>query len=191
MAVKKSLVILLHEIYGVNNHMKYYEEIFCDAGFDVLIPNLLGRNPFDYNHEKEAYTHFMAEVGFEKSEWMVDQIIREQKLVYKNIYIVGFSIGATLAWLCSEKSVNGVIAYYGSRIRQYVHINPTIPTAVYIAKQEKSFDARKTFEQLHTKKQVYARLIEGHHGFMNPFDKNFDRKKATELINESLTFLHR
>lgn len=44
----KPLVILVHEIYGVNSHMKKMGRLIKMAGYDVLTPNLLG--------EDEVYT---------------------------------------------------------------------------------------------------------------------------------------
>ena len=44
----KPLVILVHEIYGVNSHMKKMGRLIEMAGYDVLTPNLLG--------EDEVYT---------------------------------------------------------------------------------------------------------------------------------------
>ncbi|KOO48453.1 dienelactone hydrolase family protein [Viridibacillus arvi] len=189
MTIKKPLIILLHEIYGVNDHMEYYKAIFNEAGFDVMVPNLLDRKPFNYSEEVEAYTYFMKEVGFEKAQLIVDQIINEQKQVYENIYIVGFSIGATLAWLCSEKSVSAVFAFYGSRIRQYLHISPKVPTVVYFVEKEKSFNPQIILEQLQQKNQVYTHLVNKSHGYMNPFDKKFDKLAADETTNEIVRWI--
>ncbi|MEK4762369.1 dienelactone hydrolase family protein [Viridibacillus sp. FSL E2-0187] len=189
MTIKKPLVILLHEIYGVNDHMEYYKSVFNDAEFDVIVPNLLDRKPFHYSKEAEAYTYFMLEVGFEKAQLIVEQIINEQKQFYEDIYLVGFSIGATLAWLCSEKSVSAIFAFYGSRIRQYLHINPKVPTVVYFAKNEESFNPQIILEQLQQKDQVYTHLVNKSHGYMNPFDKKYDKLAADETTNEIVRWI--
>ena len=44
----------------------------------------------------------MNDIGFEKGFAQVQNLLLELKDTYKEIHIVGFSIGATIAWLCSE-----------------------------------------------------------------------------------------
>ncbi|MGE7918932.1 dienelactone hydrolase family protein [Viridibacillus sp. NPDC093762] len=109
--------------------------------------------------------------------------------MYEDIYIVGFSIDATLAWLCSEKSVSAVFVFYGSRIRQYLHIRPKVPTVVYFAEKEISFNPQIILVQLQQKNQVYTHLVNKSHGYMNPFDKNFDKLAADKSTNEIFTWI--
>jgi len=56
-------------------------------------------------------------VGFIMGSNRVKEIISQNKKNYKRIYVLGYSVGATIAWLCSGDDilVNGVIAFYGSR----------------------------------------------------------------------------
>ena len=64
---KKSdtVIIVIHEIYGLNQHMQGYCELLSKQGFDVICPDLLERGmPFDYSQEDDAYRHFMGNVGF-------------------------------------------------------------------------------------------------------------------------------
>ncbi|MDN4074088.1 dienelactone hydrolase family protein [Fictibacillus terranigra] len=50
------LIIVVHEIYGLNQHMIEVCECFSQQEFDVISPNLLGREtPFHYSEENLAY----------------------------------------------------------------------------------------------------------------------------------------
>lgn len=81
-------VILLHEIYGINLHVKYYANALYQKG-------------------------------------------------YSHIRIIGFSIGATIAWFCSNNSsVHKVVGFYGSRIRQYTDVVPNAETILIFGEQE-------------------------------------------------------
>ncbi|MFJ8235529.1 dienelactone hydrolase family protein [Ureibacillus sp. NPDC094379] len=49
---KKSnkLIIGVHEIYGINQHMVEFCELLSDQNFDVICPNLLEREiPYNYS----------------------------------------------------------------------------------------------------------------------------------------------
>lgn len=60
-------MILIHEIYGINDHMKSMIHYFDTAGFEVYCPHLLGQaKHFPYVRENEAYDYFMNKVGFDK-----------------------------------------------------------------------------------------------------------------------------
>lgn len=94
----KKLIILLHEIYGLNEHIRQYAEHFFHSGCDVLCPNFIHmENAFDYSDEKAAYQHFMEQAGFKKAYEEVSSLIKQERYWYDEIHIIGFSIGATVA----------------------------------------------------------------------------------------------
>jgi dienelactone hydrolase len=71
--------------------------------------------PFDYSQEEDAYFNFMENIGFTNALVIIKSLLSEIKDGYKNIFVAGFSAGATVAWLCSEERlVDGIIGYYGS-----------------------------------------------------------------------------
>ena len=45
----------------------------------------------------------MDYIGFEKAHKQVVALINELSKKYKEIHVIGFSIGATIAWLCSDQ----------------------------------------------------------------------------------------
>lgn len=98
-----SVIIVLHEIYGINPHMLKVCESFKMSGFDVICPNLLNLSEaFDYDHEEAAYKYFMKNVGFDLASKKVRDLIIQVKLKYKHVFLLGFSIGATIASRCSK-----------------------------------------------------------------------------------------
>jgi len=48
---KRSLIIIVHEIYGINDHINYYKDFLTTEGFDVQIPDLLNNVSFSYEEE--------------------------------------------------------------------------------------------------------------------------------------------
>lgn len=185
----KALVIILHEIYGINDHINFFSDVIIKEGFDVLSPNLLQRESYSYDQEDKAYHYFMNEVGFDKSLDKVIQIINFNREKYDQIFIIGFSIGATLAWMSSEYGVDGIIGYYGSRIRNYIEIEPQCPTLLYFPRYEKSFNVLDLERHLKSKKKTAVEIVEAEHGFMNPFYKTYNLEEYTKCIKNSIDFL--
>lgn len=170
----KKLIILLHEIYGLNNHIRQYADHFFCSGYDVLCPDFTHTGKaFDYVDEKTAYQHFMEQIGFVKAYEEVSALIKQERYSYEEIHIIGFSIGATVAWLCSSmEEVTSVSGYYGSRIRDALHVNPICPVLLIFGKQEKSFDVKQLAEKL-TAKDVFIYILEGSHGFADPYSETY------------------
>ena len=162
-------------------------EKFSMKGYDVICPNLIGLpKPFNYDSQEEAYQHFMNNIGFDSAVQQIKQAIMQAKNQYKFIYLLGYSVGATIAWLCSgEKDMcNGIIGYYGSRIRDYKNITPKCPVLLIFPTEENSFNVEELVSFL-GKRNINAYMLNGKHGFSNPFSKNYctqSFEKAEKLV---------
>ncbi|MFF5994701.1 dienelactone hydrolase family protein [Lysinibacillus sp. KU-BSD001] len=176
-------VVLLHEIYGLNAHMQHYANEFIAFGYDVYCPNFLQvKQPFSYEEEQMAYAHFMNQVGFAQGFAEVEKLIIQLKDTYKEIHIVGFSIGATIAWLCSELTgVTSVVGYYGSRIRNYLAISPLCPVLLIYGESEQSFNVKTLVAQLITK-NIQVQTCEGHHGFADRYSPHFNEQSSVQAL---------
>jgi len=186
---RKSLIIILHEIYGLNDHIKSFSEVISNEGFDVISPNLLNREPFPYDQEDKAYNYFMNEVGFDKAFDEVMKIVNGSKTKYGQIFIIGFSIGATIAWMCSRSKVDGIVGFYGSRIRNYVEIEPQCPTLLFFPIYEKSFNVTVLQKQLESKERVDVHIVEAEHGFMNPYYRTYQSDEYSACLKKCADFI--
>ena len=186
-----SVVIVLHEIYGINAHIQTVCERLFTKGYKIICPNLIGLNhPFNYDSEEEAYHHFMNNIGFDSAVQQVKQVIAGAKKEYKHVYLLGYSVGATIAWLCSdeENSCDAIIGYYGSRIRDYSSINPKCPVLLIFPTEEKAFNVQKLVNSLE-KKNICVYMLDRKHGFSDPFSKNYclqSFEKGEELVDKFL-----
>jgi len=190
---KESAIIVLHEIYGINPHIKLICEHYLAAGYDVFCPNFVEpRGYFDYSREGEAYQYFVKNIGFPSMVQQVNKILMKSRTDYRNVFLLGFSAGATTAWICSEteNAVDRVICYYGSRIRDYQNITPKCPILLIFAEEEKAFDVSELTCTLGQKQFVDVHVLNGKHGFSDPFSKHFNeqlQQKAQKLVDEFIT----
>ncbi|GIN89782.1 hypothetical protein J6TS1_37940 [Siminovitchia terrae] len=187
-----TLIIVVHEIYGINDHMKWFCEMLSQESLDVICPNLYKQGiSFDYAQEAEAYRYFMDHVGFMYAFNKVKDAFREMKAEYNRIFIVGFSVGATIAWLCSqEKGLNGIVGYYGSRIRDYKQISPTCPTLLFFPEQEHSFNVSELIVYLQ-EKYIEIHTVKGEHGFSDPFSPVFNKQSAQLTFDRMSGFINK
>lgn len=181
-------MIVLHEIYGVNEFIKSQCRKLKTDGFDVFCPNLINKSPFAYGETQEAYAFFMKNVGFNVYK-RINCLVSRLKENYDDVFILGFSVGATIAWRCCENSLcSGLVACYGSRIRDYTGLNPVCPTLLLISK-ENFFDVREMICQLQNKKQVTIAEYDAPHGFLDFDSEYYDARQAKNAENHIARFL--
>lgn len=173
----KIAVIILHEIYGVNQFIEDICSEYNTQGFDVFCPNMIHRGFFAYSEAPEAYKFFTKNVGFDYFK-NIQLLASQLKLIYEKIFIIGFSVGATIAWRCCESDTcDGIICCYGSRIRDYVSIQPSCPTLLLFAEEDK-FHVSNLIKQLVEKPNVEVYKLKAGHGFMDQHSNYFNREQA-------------
>lgn len=193
MGRKESAVIILHEIYGINPHIECVCRHYQEAGYDVLCPNFVtSEDYFDYSRAEEAYQYFVDHIGFSSVTEEFIKICTKARRDYKQIFLLGFSVGATAAWICSglESTVDGVICYYGSRIRDFQFIEPKCPVLLIWAKDEESFNVAELTNALREKDFVSIHILNGKHGFSDPFCKNSNellQRTAQHLVDKFMS----
>lgn len=176
------VIIVLHEIYGINQHIESICKRFSMDGYDIICPNLININqPFSYDQQEEAYEYFFNNIGIESALRQVRETIIRAKKQYSYVFVLGYSIGATIAWLCSgeDNMCEGMIGYYGSRIRDYMNITPQCPAILIFPDEEKSFDVKELVDSLKVR-NINAHIFNGKHGFSDPFSKNYCESSAEE-----------
>ncbi|MFB0637309.1 dienelactone hydrolase family protein [Bacillus rugosus] len=174
---QKPLVILAHEIYGVNSHMKKIARLIKMAGYDVVTPNLLGDGEvYTLQEAKTAYEQFTRHERLKIGEIIIQNLIRQN--AGRRIFVIGFSAGATIAWKCSRMpEVSGAVCYYGSRIRDSLDHIPACPVLLFFPSYEPSFDVALLIKKLREKQHPHLTIyqFDALHGFANPDSVYFDR----------------
>lgn len=158
-------------------------------GFDIYIPAQFPHHtPFRYEQQEEAYRHFSANVGFDPA--VVTTLLHDLRTQYETLIVVGYSVGATLAWLSAASGLcDGVICYYGSRIRQYLHLAPLCPALVIIARYEPAFDPFAMRQALEKRPWVRCKMYDARHGFCDADSATFDAALSHQVMDDVSAFI--
>jgi carboxymethylenebutenolidase len=123
-------VVLIHEIFGLNNSMRATADRFAEAGFLTICPNLTWRQ--GNAEELEPGTEEALEEGRRRmaeltDDQMLDDIkaavlhLREMEECNGRVATVGYCMGGRLAWLMGCRSdTQANVAYYGTRIERHL-----------------------------------------------------------------------
>jgi len=181
-------VILLHEIYGVNDHIRDVAAALRKRGFAVHTPDLLGK-VYGYDEEAAAYEHFM-EVGFAAATGQVAELAAGLADRHERVFLVGYSAGATVAWLASGRGLfAGAVGYYGSRIRDYPDVVPACPVLLLFPSHEDTFSVPDLAGRLAAKERVRVHILPGRHGFADRRSPRYDAAAAAEADALTAAFL--
>ena len=157
----RATVLLLHEIYGITENLRYLAALLEQQGYRVLLPSFYPENHF-FADEQQAYAYFLQHVDIETASVDLQHII--SRLSPAPVILIGFSIGATLAWLQAQNPhIQGVVAIYGSRIRHYTCLTPSVPCRLFFC-HEKHFDVQHTMQLLAQSPLTQCSWIHGEHG---------------------------
>lgn len=170
-------VMLLPEIYGKNRFIAEVEAGLQARGFAVYTPDYYQGRVYDYLEAESAYAAFYRQVGLDfcrEVSWLVNRLSHQ----HEEVYLLGFSVGASLAWRCSENpNCAGVVACYGSRIRDYLEVVPRCPTLLLFA-EEDSFDVPAAVNVLKQKPNVTVETCPARHGFLDCHSPCYDPVQA-------------
>ncbi|UYX54123.1 dienelactone hydrolase family protein [Bacillus thuringiensis] len=190
---KKLALVSVHEIYGVNDHMHHVIDRFTSSHIDVFCPNLLQlQQAFHYSNEEKAYQHFMNHIGFDDGKEQIEDLITTLSNSYTHIGLLGFSAGATIAWLCSTNSkIDFIIGCYGSRIRDYVHVKPSCATLLIFPEKETNFSVFSLMKTLQQQDNPLLEIkqLQGEHGFLNPYTEKYNKESTTQVYKIIDSFL--
>ena len=164
-------IVLIQEIFGVNNHIKTVAEKFSSNGYLVGAPSLfdrvqpdiqLGYSTEDVIRGKELKDN----LGNEKP--LID-IIATLNIVRSagRVAVVGYCWGGTLAWLsaCHVDGFNAAISYYGAGIGELLSIEPRCPSIFHFGEQDHAIPVAEvnSLRQTHPECPIY--LYPTDHGF--------------------------
>ncbi|WP_299727827.1 hypothetical protein [uncultured Endozoicomonas sp.] len=147
-------------------------------------------DPYDsvkpgFSSESEAYEAFTQSVGMDRYAALVAKTVSRYT---KPLTLIGFSAGASAIWITSDHpaipSGSTAICFYGSQIRHWEQINPTIPTHLIFPEHEKHFDVALLMDSLSQKEKVTVEQVPYLHGFMNKQSMQFNHKGYHAFIQQ-------
>lgn len=183
-------IVLLHEIYGINQFMRDLCEEYHAWGCDIYCPNLLKTDlVYAYEQEQDAYANFIKNIGFDIVA-EVNELVERLSKEYAQVFLIGFSVGATLVWrAASDAKCSGAVCFYGSRIRDYCDLKPGCPTLLIMADQDKSYPVLQIDKDLKAIPNSILKVLNGQHGFCDPYARAYHSISAKEAKHLSYDFI--
>jgi carboxymethylenebutenolidase len=185
-------VVVIQEIFGVNDVMRSITDGFAEAGYMALCPDIFWRQEpgiqlSDQTEEEwarafELFNGFDLEKGVQDLDSTIETL-RAMDGCSDKVGAVGFCLGGRLAYLTATRTkADAAVGYYGVMLTE--HLNETInaPLVLHMASEdefcpkEQQAEIRAALEG-NDKATVY--VYEGQdHAFARVGGKHFDQASA-------------
>ena len=130
-------LVVIQEIFGVNDHIKRVADGFADDGYHVLSPAIFdrGERGVDIGYDKadiDKGIALRAKIPLEATLLDIAASIAALKDAGK-VAIVGYCYGGSLAWLGATRlpGLSAAIGYYGGLIADHVGEKPRCPIMLH------------------------------------------------------------
>ena len=199
---KKGAIVLIQEIFGVNNHIKSIGEKFAKNGYLVWIPEIyhrVGKN-INLNYSNKDISlgkKYKEQAGWDLTTMDIISCIANLKVDH-NVATIGFCYGGSLSWksACLAYGLDAAICFYGSQIPDFLNKEPKCPTLIHLGEKDLSIDknAQKKIIEFSKKCEFDIDIHlynNADHGFFCDQRDSYN-KEATELsYNRTLEFLEK
>ena len=165
-------VILIHEWWGINQHIRDIARRYADAGYNCVAPDLFrGRVAKD----KEEAAALMQALAIEDGIETIRAAIDAAKKIYgfDSFAITGYCMGGTFALraACEIPELKAAAPFYGDIPEEKVLKNLTVPTLFIAGKRDAWINPQK-LNELREAAQKYSLPVEtvsydADHAFFN------------------------
>lgn len=194
---RKGGVIVIQEIFGLDNYVHEDVERWAKAGFEAVAPSMYDRiQPgFVTEHGDEGIAAARQIVMQAKPEdAMADIAACIDYLAPRGpVFIVGYCYGGAMTWQAAAK-LDGLAAassYYGGSVAASAELTPKCPTICHFGRKDAHIPADEVKAALNAAQPQVAVYIyeDSGHGFNNdgrpdsdPGDAALARKRTIELF---------
>ena len=191
----KGGIVVIQEIFGVNQHIRAVTDQFAADGYLALAPRFfdhlktgveLGYTP-DTIAEGRKY---VTELGVDKTVQDVEAAIEElKKRGARKVGVTGFCWGGTITWLSATRlKPDAAVAYYGGGIYGTKSETPKVPTMMHFGDKDMHIPMAHVNElrKLHPGVQIFDYPAD--HGFHCNERGSWDAAASKQAMARTLEF---
>ena len=193
-------VVVIQEIFGVNDVMRSITDSFAEAGYLALCPDIFWRQEpgiqlSDQTEEEwarafELFNGFDLEKGVQDLDSTIETL-RAMDGCSDKVGAVGFCLGGRLAYLTATRTkADAAVGYYGVMLTEHMDETISAPLLLHMATEdefcpkEQQAEIRAALEG-NDKATIY--VYEGQdHAFARVGGKHFDQDSADAALERTL-----
>lgn len=191
-------VVILQEIFGLNNHIRDLPRRFAEAGYYAVAPALFDRvEPgIELDYDPDGRTRGIECKNAVDEKAIIDVSAAIAAATASGpVTVVGFCWGGSLAWRAATclSGLAGAVSYYGGELPSKAGLASHCPVVAHFGSRDKGIplEGVNTFISAQTSSDPHVTtfVYDADHGFNCDARSQFDEAAATEAWTRTLTFL--
>jgi carboxymethylenebutenolidase len=188
-------VVVVQEIFGVNQHIRAVAARFAAAGWSAIAPSLFDRieTGVELGYDTPGFARGRELVGkLEMPLVLADmQAAIDALQNLGKVGSVGYCWGGAIVWLAASRleRLSTAVSYYGSRIVNYMEERPRVPTMLHVGRADASLPIEKVRELGRRYPELAIHEYEAGHGFDCDHRSDFDSTASAHAMTRSLEWL--
>jgi carboxymethylenebutenolidase len=199
-------LVLLQEIFGINDYMKSMADRYAEEGYVVLVPDLfwrmkpgvvLGYEEADFAQALDYHERFDVEASVGDIAATMDTLRRLPQHAGK-VGAIGYCLGGKLAMLAAARTdVDCAVSYYGVGLAAYLDEVAAIkcPMVFHFAEND-SFSPPSAREKIQAVLSQHAQIEQYvyagcDHAFATPGRNHFDKPAAMMAYSRTMAMLRK
>jgi carboxymethylenebutenolidase len=192
----KRAVVVIQEIFGVNNHIRTVCDRFAVQGYVAVAPSIFDRIEPNFQSGYSPEEVAIARKFVANPDWPA--MLRDTQAAIDsvkdigNVGIIGFCLGGSVAFAAATKltGLSAAIGYYGGAIVRFADDKPTVPTQLHFGEKDHGIPLSDV-ETIRAKRpDVEIFVYDGaEHGFNCDQRASYNKASADLARERSLGFL--
>jgi carboxymethylenebutenolidase len=190
-------IVLVQEIFGVNQHIRALADDYAAQGFNVIAPALFDRverhleltyGPADMMRGMAA----VMKIGLDAALKDVAAALGHARSAFDNmrVGVLGYCFGGTLAWLAATRlKPAAAVCYYGGRIAAHATETPRCPVMMHFGSRDAHIPASEIAAIKKSHPDLPLFVYDAGHGFNCDQRRDYAPKAAAQARQRTLEFL--
>lgn len=192
--VPRGGVVVLQEIFGVNEHMRAVAGRFAEAGYVALAPALFDPVErgveLDYGPDQTARgVELRNALGFDRAGDIVGAAAHLLQSEGLRTGAVGFCWGGTLAFLGNTRHGLAAVSYYGARTLPFLGEPLRAPMLFHFGSRDASIPAETIERHREALPNAPIHLYDADHAFNRDIGEHYEPASAALAWSRTLDFL--
>ena len=191
----KAAVVVIQEIFGVNDHIRTVCDRFTVQGYTAIAPAIFDRVEPGFQSGYSAEEIAVARKFVAKPDF--DAFLRDTQAAIDAVKsigpvgVIGFCLGGSIAFAAATRlsGLTAAIGYYGGAITRFADEKPTVPTMLHFGEQDHGIPLSDVDAVRAKRPDVEIFVYPGaQHGFNCDQRASYDKASADVARQRSLAF---
>lgn len=185
-------VVVVQEIFGVNEHIRERCDTYAAAGYDAIAPSIFDRIEPGFQAPLDMSGTQKGRAAVDASPWeqVAADIQAAIDALAPPVFVTGFCYGGAVTWLAAARcrGLTAASAFYGRMINNLLDDAPRVPIILHYGERDPSIPATAVAQVRERYPEIPVFLYPAGHGFCRQGSADHDAGSCALATERTLAF---